>query len=851
MKQVLQNLKSGSVCIEEVPAPVLRDEGILVRSAVSLVSAGTERMLMKLARKSLLGKARERPDLVRKVLAKLRRDGVWATLATVREKLDREIPLGYSLSGEVIAVGSRAGEFAVGQRVACAGAGYANHAEVNYVPRLLAVPVPDGVSTEAAAYATVGAIALQGIRNAGVQAGEAVVVLGLGLIGQLAVQLLKAAGCRVVGLDVVPSRVEMAAGLGADLALSVEAEGVAGRVWSFTRSRGADAVLITAATSSSRPLELAAQLARDRARVVLVGVTGMQVPRKEYYEKELTFIVSRSYGPGRYDRQYEEHGHDYPPGYVRWTENRNLEAFLDLVAAGRVRPEALTTHRFPIADALAAFEMVLTNRQPYLGVLLTYPQPAERMIEKGVPGVVSMASGGGAGGSASVSGTSEDGSRASAGDSTASAVDAAASGVDSAASAVDAAATAGYAAGSAGDSAASSVDAGALAVHLAAGGRTSGASTVNSPASGVDSAASAAVPTASAPARRIDLAVPGRRPKPGVPALTRPKGTVGVSVLGAGSFTRGVLLPILARLPGVELRGIASASGVSARSAGRKFGFAFCASAEEELLADDRTDAVFIVTPHSQHAAAACRALEAGKAVFVEKPLAINAQQLDAVRQCLQKTAGRLMVGFNRRFAPLAAELKAFLAGRGPMSMTYRVNAGAIPADHWLCDPAEGGRIIGEACHFFDFFAYLTGAVAESLSVETPAGRNQRDELQAVVRYADGSTAHLLYTADGPAGWSKERIEAFGGGRAAVLDDFRRLELIEADGRRRTSRLWRTDKGHAGLVRAWLAQVAGAADADKPAGLPGPVPLPTPATLLETSALTLAAANGRPALKSP
>ncbi|MCR4414980.1 MAG: bi-domain-containing oxidoreductase, partial [Thermoguttaceae bacterium] len=650
------------------------------------------------------------PDLVRKVLAKLRRDGFLATFAAVREKLDREIPLGYSVSGEVVAVGAHAREFSAGQRVACAGAGYANHAEVNYVPRLLAVPVPEGVSTEAAAYATVGAIALQGMRNADVRAGEAVVVLGLGLIGQLAVQLLKAAGCRVVGLDVAQSRVDLAAAQGADLALAVEAEGLHHRVLDFTRGRGADAVLITAATTSSAPLELAAELARDRARVVLVGVTGMQVPRKEYYEKELTFIVSRSYGPGRYDRQYEERGHDYPPGYVRWTENRNLEAFLDLVAAGRVRPETLTTHRFAIADALAAFELILTNREPHLGVVLTYPQPA----------------------------------------------------------------------------------------------------------------------SAAPPARRIELLSP---------AVGRPKGTVGVSFLGAGSFARSVLLPNLAKVPGVELRGICSASGVSARSAGEKYKFAFCASAEEELLADDRTDAVFIVTPHSRHADAVCRALAAGKAVFCEKPLAVTAEQVARVRQALNSLAScatacplpetpvaaegkplpaagkqchtRLMVGFNRRFAPLARELKEHLAGRGPLAVHYRCNAGQLAADHWLASAEEGGRIIGEACHFFDFFQYLTDSEPVEVFARCPGPQTSLDEAQATVTYADGSVCHLLYTTRGPASYSKERIEVFAGGRVGVLEDFHTLWLESETGRHTRRRLFRPDKGHAAELQAFVEAVRG------------------------------------------
>ncbi|NQT13403.1 MAG: zinc-binding alcohol dehydrogenase, partial [Planctomycetes bacterium] len=376
MKQITQNVRNGQLAIEEVPRPAMRPEGILVQSCASLVSAGTERMMMELAKKSLLGKARQRPDLVKKVMAKVRRDGFWATFTAVRERLDRAVSLGYSVAGRVLEVGAKAVGFEVGQAVACAGAGYANHAEMNYVPRLLAVGVPEGVGMESAAYGTVGAIALQGVRNADVRVGEAVAVVGLGLIGQLTVQILKAAGCRVIGLDLNPRRVELAEQGGAELAMTLDGEATVKRVYQFTRGRGADAILITAATRSNEPIEMAAEMARHRARVVMVGITGMDVPRKPYYEKELTLVVSCSYGPGRYDPQYEEHGHDYPAGHVRWTENRNIEAFIDMVAAGSVRPEMLTTHRFDIGEAESAFELIFANREPHLGVVLTYPAPS-------------------------------------------------------------------------------------------------------------------------------------------------------------------------------------------------------------------------------------------------------------------------------------------------------------------------------------------------------------------------------------------------------------------------------------------------------------------------------------------
>jgi predicted dehydrogenase/threonine dehydrogenase-like Zn-dependent dehydrogenase len=710
VKQVIQNLNSGGLLVTDVPAPAVREEGILVRTHVSLISAGTERMMLKLAGKGLLGKARERPDLVKKVFDKFRRDGFFATFQAVRQQLDREVPVGYSVTGEVVAVGEKVQTFSVGQKVACAGAGYANHAEVNYVPHLLAAAVPASVSDEAAAYATVGAIALQGVRNADVRVGETVAVIGLGLLGQLAVQILRASGCRVIGLDLSEQRVQLAARHGAELALVARDGDIEKRASAFSRGHGADAVLITAATSSNAPVQLAARLARDRARIVMVGVTGMQIPRKPYYEKELTFIVSRSYGPGRYDRQYEEHGSDYPIGYVRWTENRNLEAFLDLVAARGVRPEVCTTHRFPIAEAEAAFELILTNREPYLGVVLTYPSEA-------------------------------DGSTAE--------------------------------------------------------------------------------------TNKILL-----RP----PADRKPIDNVGVSFVGAGSFARSVHLPNLAKLaavklPAVELRGIVDGSGIAARSAGRKFGFAFCASDETEILGDPETDVIFIATPHSQHAQGVCRALEAGKSVFVEKPLAISLDQLRQICETLQSHPGHLMVGFNRRFAPLAAELKRFVSGRGPLAITYRCNAGPVAADHWISDPAEGGRIIGEACHFFDFFAYLTDASPETVFAAAPSSCSADDAL-ITVTYADGSVCHLLYTAQGPGSFGKERVEVFAGGRVGVLEDFRRLELRGDDGRCRRQKRLRADKGHAAELGAFTDAVR--TGGDLPIGIE---------SLFDTTLTSLAAVN--------
>lgn len=699
MKQLLQNVRNGQLCLAEVPVPQVEANRLLVRTEASLISAGTERMVAQLARKGLLGKAKARPDLVKKVLAKLRRDGFWATLHSVQQQLDRWMPLGYSATGEVLAVGPDVTHFKPGQRVACAGAGIANHAEYNVVPELLAAGVPSGVTPEEAAYATVGAITLQGIRNADLRLGEYAVVIGLGLLGQLAVQILRAAGCHVAGLDPVAARCELAKQGGAELTVTPDHAAIAA-VKSWSHGLGADAIIITAATASNAPVELAAELARDRARVVMVGVTGMNIPRKPYYEKELTFIVSRSYGPGRYDRNYEDHGHDYPPGYVRWTEQRNLQAFLELVATGSVKPCLLTTHRFPIDQAAEAFELMLHGKEPYLGIVLTYPTRVEDR-----------------------------------------------------------------------------------------------------------------------PTTRVEL-----------PTVVKPidKATLGISFAGAGNFAQAVLLPILRKHPRVRFRGIVTASGVTARMVGNKYNFAWCGTDFEEIANDPETDVVFVVTRHSQHAPMVCRALEAGKAVFCEKPLAITAEQLEQVRQTLEKTGRPLMVGFNRRFAPLAQELKRFIQGRGPLSVTYRVNAGPIPPDHWLADPAEGGRIIGEACHFFDFFAYLTDSHPVECERLSPDGLSPRDDGQFLVRYGDGSICHLVYTTMGSPGFSKERIEVHAGGATAVLEDFRLLELLDSAGKRRRHKLWQADKGHAAMLAAWLEALPG-----------GKSPIP-PQDLIMTTQLTFA-----------
>jgi predicted dehydrogenase/threonine dehydrogenase-like Zn-dependent dehydrogenase len=664
MKQLLQNMKTGKTTVEDVPIPVPAGGQALVRVAASLVSAGTERMVVEFAEKSLLGKARSRPDLVRQVLEKARREGVISSVRSAFNRLDQPMALGYSSAGTIAALGEDMPGFRIGQRVACAGGGYAVHAEYNLVPRALLTPLPDGVDFESAAFTTLGAIALHGFRLADQQIGESTAVIGLGLLGLLAGQIAAAAGCRVLGIDTNPGRVALAASLGI---LSVGREQAEERSRSFTAGRGFDAVLICADTPASDPVELAALIARDRARIVATGAVGLTLPRKIYYEKELSFINSRSYGPGRYDPAYEEGGRDYPLGYVRWTEGRNFEAVVGLLADGSLKAASLITHRFPIERAAQAYELITGQGDPaFLGVLLTYA--AEE----------------------------------------------------------------------------------------------------------------------SSVGNRVNLSPP------------RPSGgPVRLGVLGAGLFANATLLPVLRTVPGIELVGIASAAGLHAQQAGKKYGFAYAAASVEEILNDPAINAVAILTRHDTHADLVARALQAGKHVFVEKPLAIDSPGLERVLAALMPPAeqgqlppapGILAVGFNRRFAPLAVELADFLSSRSePLYMHYRINAGALPLTHWTQDPVQsGGRIIGEGCHFVDFLTFLTGAAPLSVSGRAlpDEGKYREDNASLTFTFPDGSLGVVDYLANGDKSFPKERLEVFCGGRVAVLDDFRSLETI-LSGRRR------------------------------------------------------------------
>ena len=672
MKQVLQNMRDGKTTVTEVPVPTPHTGQALVKVAASLVSAGTERMLVEFGEKSLLGKARSRPDLVHQVVDKMKREGALPTLQAAFNRLDQPMALGYSSAGTIVAMGDGMEGFKVGQRVACAGGGYAVHAEYDLVPRLLLTPLPESVDFESAAFTTLGAIALHGFRLADPQIGENVAVIGLGLLGLLAGQIAAAAGCLVMGIDTNPQRVALAASLGLSACLRDQAVDSA---QAFTLNRGFDVVLICADTPSNDPVELAALIARDRARIVATGAVGLTFPRKIYYEKELSFVNSRSYGPGRYDASYEENGHDYPVGYVRWTEARNFQAAVDLMAGGKLKVAPLITHRFPIEKAAAAYEVITgKNKQAFLGVLLTYPldtPPGSRVVRFNVQ--------------------------------------------------------------------------------------------------------------------------PSKR-----------EGLVTLGVLGAGLFANATLLPAIRKIPGIQLAGIASAGGLNAQHSARKFGFAYAASSDDEILTDPNINTVAILTRHDMHAALVLKALQAGKHVFVEKPLAITPESLEEIVQALSSANSLLLTGFNRRFAPLAVELSKFLADRRePLHMHYRVNAGCIPLNHWVHDPAQGGgRIIGEGCHFVDFLAFLAGAAPLSVSASAlpDNGKYHQDNVSMTFTFPDGSLGVVDYLSNGDKSFPKERLEVFCGGRVAVLDDFRSLELVHAGQRRLVKKA--QDKGWYG---EWVA----------------------------------------------
>ncbi len=681
MRQVARRLKDGRLQLLEVPEPAPSPGAVSVQIEASVLSAGTERATLQVARKSLIGKARARPDQARQVLDRVRRDGLRPTLALVRRRLEELGPLGYSAAGAVIEAGPGVRGLAPGDRVAIAGGGVANHAEVDIVPSLLCAKVPEGVTAEQAAFATLGAIALNGFRRAEVEIGSTVAVVGLGLIGQLAVRVARAAGCRVLATDVQPEPLELAAQAGADARLRSDLDGGSG--W----DGAADAILICAASGSTDPVHLAARLARDRASLVVVGDVKMELPRAPFYEKELDLRLSRSYGPGRYDPNYELHGLDYPIGHVRWTEQRNMAAFLDLVAEGKLDPAELITHSFSFADAQQAFDW-LQSEETTVGIVLRY---------------------------------------------------------------------------------------------------------------GVDRPTPSPTETVKARGRPV--------------AHARPR----LGLIGAGAFATATAIPGLINA-GFELAVVASASGLSAESARRAFGFEQALSQADEVITRDDIDLVAILTQHSSHAALAAAALRAGKPVYVEKPLALSWDELASVREAQESSGVPLFVGFNRRYAPLAVELRGL---PGPRLMTYRINAGRLATDHWTNDLERGGgRLKGEGCHFVDFVCDQAGTdpvevMARGFPSDSDLPLGATDNFSLQIAFADGGVATIAYAADAPPGPGKERFETSAPDGYAVIEDFKRGAIWNGSDLRKLGGT-RQDKGFAAQFGQLADVIRGGAEQPDP-----------------------------------
>jgi predicted dehydrogenase/threonine dehydrogenase-like Zn-dependent dehydrogenase len=720
MKQIAQNYKSGELAVVDSPAPVCRPGGVLVQSLFSLISTGTEMMKLAEAKLSMAGKARARPDQVRKVLDAVSQQGAVATYKKVMSRLDSYTPLGYSLCGVVVEVGQGAEEFRVGQLVAAAGNEYALHAEYNWIPVNLCAPVPPLVSPEHAAFSTVGAIAMHGVRRAEVQLGETACVIGLGLVGQLVVRLLVASGVRVIGLDVIEERCRLAEQAGAALCGAPTDEDMDAIVRSLDEisgGRGADHVFLAAGGSSNGPVEMAVKLARDRARVIDIGKTRLDLPWNAYYEKELDVRFSRSYGPGRYDTRYEVEGIDYPASYVRWTERRNLECFLDLIARKEIEVETLISGVFPFENASAVYADLASGSLQAVGVLLEYPaRPAD-----GPPRAATS--------------------------------------------------------------------------MIRAGG-------------------------AAAPRGRSD-------------------GRLAIGFVGAGNYASAMLLPGLAAMNNAYLAHVATTRSLSAVNAQRRFGFTKASTSADAVFDDPGLDAIFIVTRHHTHADMVCRALETGKAVFVEKPLALTREEIARIVEAVTTTGNdRLMVGFNRRFAPLLVRLRSQFSPSASAAMTrYLVNAGPLAADSWYGDEAlEGSRFTGEGGHFIDTLSWW----ADSLPEEIYAVRGpEKDDVHVTLRFQNGSSGAITYATAGNSRFPKETLDAAASGRSARLDNFKQATVWT--GRRHSTTRSRggQDKGQ----RTELAQFVEAALA----GAPMPVPMESlVATTRATIAVRESLLSGRP-----
>ncbi|MBI4744691.1 MAG: bi-domain-containing oxidoreductase [Actinobacteria bacterium] len=685
MKQVFINPK-GEIIVDDMPVPLCKDEGVLVKVGYSLISSGTE--LMSVKDGSLVSKVVHQPQLLLKAFKKISSDGMQATVDIVKEKTERLSPTGYSAAGIVVEVGSNVLDLKVGDLAACSGAGYANHSEYIYVPRNLVVKVPQSVSLKEAAFTTIGSIAIQGVRRAEVQFGERIVVFGLGLIGQIVCQILKVAGCNVLGIDLLKEKVELAEKLGINKGVVFDDSLLLEEVEKFTKGIGADAVIICASTKDSGPVNQAMKMCRDKGRVVVIGAVGMDLEREDFYAKELDFLISRSYGPGRYDKNYEEKGIDYPIGYVRWTENRNMEEFISLIESEKINLKPLISKEYGVNEAPNAY-FELSNNPNTLAVLFKYDlEKTENVVDH-------------------IFKIKED---------------------------------------------------------------------VSKDAS---------------------------------------KKNINIGIIGAGSFAKQAHLPIIKNISGFNITAVSTASGENAKKTAKQYGAKYCTTDFHDLLKDKDIDAVLVTTRHNLHKPIIIEAAKAGKHIFVEKPMAMNYEECREIAKVIEGTGVLLTVGFNRRFSPFAQKLKSLLKDKkSTLMMTYRVNAGTIPLDNWVNDPIEGGgRILGEACHFFDFLSWLS----DEEPVEIYANKISRtdwwvienDNLICTVRFSGGSLASLVYTTIGNSDSGKERLEVYTEGTTAVINDFN--ELILSGFNENSFKQKIIDKGHKNQMEYFLKVLKGEA----------------------------------------
>ncbi|MEQ8244408.1 bi-domain-containing oxidoreductase [Fulvivirga sp.] len=685
MKQVVQSFKTGEMEVKEVPLPQLQSKYVLVENATSLISAGTEKGTVKVAKASLIEKARQRPDLVKQVIQNMKKEGIRATFDKVKSKLDSPKALGYSTAGIVKASLDSNNLFKTGDRVACAGQDLASHAEVVSVPQNLVAKIPDNVTFEEAAFTTVGAIALQGVRQSEPKLGENICVIGLGLIGQITCQLLRASGANVFGVDLSDKLVELASKHSADVANNRNNSNLLVNCLAFTNGHGFDKIIITAATPSNDPIELSAEIARKKGSVIMVGAVGMNIPRDpHFYRKELDLKMSCSYGPGRYDTSYEELGQDYPIAYVRWTEQRNMEAFLNAISKKQVNLKPLITHQFTIDNALAAYEMVINPEAEFnLGVLLEYPERAEKF----------------------------------------------------------------------------------------------------------------------------------ETPKEQKKIISDPKNP-NVSFIGAGSFAQSYLIPNI-KSAGGTLQAVTTGRGINAEHVASKFGFVKFESDPTTIFKDENCNTIFIATRHNTHANYAIDALSEGKNVFVEKPLALNTEELEKVSNVYSNSGKLLMVGFNRRFSRAAQEVnKLFNSYDGPLAFNFRVNAGALPPDHWaINDEIGGGRIIGEVCHFIDLMQYFSNSLVKSVYAQSLPGTSEvntnADNVIITLTFKNGSVGNITYLANGDKALPKEHLEVFGGGNSAIINDFNRVSLYKNGSLKKVKT---SGKGHKEEVMAFLKAISDGTD---------------------------------------